>query len=100
MVSGKRSLKKLNKLQQLMVITMEECGELTQACSKTIRKYDTFEEVTSDEAQGNRNKLVEEAGDVLCMLQLMVSHGLLTMEELEQRVEVKKEKLKKWSDLI
>ena len=28
MVSDKRSRKKLNKLQQLMVITMEECGEL------------------------------------------------------------------------
>lgn len=100
MAPNKQSRKKLNKLQQLMVITMEECGELTQVCSKTIRKYDTIEEATSNEAQENRKKLVEEAGDVLCMLQLMVSHGLLTMEEMEQRVEVKKEKLKKWSDLI
>ena len=100
MAPNKQSRKKLNKLQQLMVITMEECGELTQVCSKTIRKYDTVEEATSDEAQSNRTKLVEEAGDVLCMLQLMVSHGLLTMEELQLRVEVKKDKLKKWSDLV
>ena len=27
----------MNKLQELMTITMEECGELIQACSKSIR---------------------------------------------------------------
>ncbi len=92
----------MNKLQQLMVITMEECAELTQQCSKTIRKYETFEEVIADDerAISNRVKLVEEAGDVLCMLQLMVAHNVLTWDELEARSEVKKEKLKKWSDLI
>ncbi len=25
------------QLQQLMILTMEECGELTQACSKIMR---------------------------------------------------------------
>ena len=30
----------LSKLQELMVITMEECGELIQACSKAIRCND------------------------------------------------------------
>ena len=28
---------KSNKIDELLVITMEECGELTQACSKVIR---------------------------------------------------------------
>lgn len=92
----------MNILQQLMVITMEECGELTQQCSKTIRKYETVEEANADnpKAKLNRDKLVEEAGDVLCMLQLMVEHKMVTWEELEVRSEVKKEKLKKWSDLV
>ena len=27
----------MEKLQELLTITMEECGELIQACSKTIR---------------------------------------------------------------
>ena len=39
----------LNKLQQLMVITMEECGELTQECSKIIRKYKEFNELPEED---------------------------------------------------
>ena len=39
----------LNKLQELMVLTMEECGELTQRCSKIIRKFETLEEVTEEQ---------------------------------------------------
>ncbi len=35
----------LNKLQELMVLTMEECGELTQRCSKIISKFKTLKEV-------------------------------------------------------
>ena len=27
----------MEKLTELMIITMEECGELTQACSKVLR---------------------------------------------------------------
>ena len=55
----------LNTLQQLMIITAEECGELTQVCSKTVRKFNTIEEANSkvQNALTNRKKLVEEAGD-------------------------------------
>ena len=92
----------LNKLQELMVITMEECGELAQRCSKTIRKFDTIEQALEDTttASVNRVKLLEEAGDVLCMIELMVEHGLLTNKELSARVNVKREKLKTWSKLV
>tara|TARA_R100000231_G_scaffold138786_2_gene118042 strand:+ start:2265 stop:2540 length:276 start_codon:yes stop_codon:yes gene_type:complete len=86
----------INKLQQLMVITMEECGELTQRCSKIMRRYDDVEQIEPDQ----RNKLLEEAGDVLCMLELMEDHGLFTWADLQERVEVKENKLKKWSTLF
>ena len=86
----------INKLQQLMCITMEECGELTQRCSKMMRKFTTIEDATEDQ----RVKLLEEAGDVLCMIELMVEHGILTNEELGVRVNVKRDKLKQWSTLI
>ena len=39
----------INTLQQLMCITMEECGELTQRCSKIMRKYESFDLI--EEAQ-------------------------------------------------
>ena len=85
----------INKLQQLMIITAEECGELTQRCSKVVRKFKHIEDITDSE----REKLLEEAGDVLCMIELMVEHGLLTNKELSVRVNVKREKLKTWSNL-
>ena len=92
----------LNTLQQLMTITAEECGELVQQCSKTILKFSTVEQTLEDNERAvvNRIKLVEEAGDVLCMIELMVEHGLLTNKELGARVNVKREKLKTWSTLI
>ena len=86
----------MNKLQELMVITMEECGELTQRCSKIVRKFDTLDEITEDQ----RVKLLEEAGDVQCMLNLMITCGLLTKQEIDARIKTKHEKLEKWSKLV
>ena len=86
----------LNKLQELMVLTMEECGELTQRCSKIIRKFDTLDEVTEDQ----RVKLLEEVGDVQCLIDLMIDCGLLTKQEIDARIDTKRDKLEKWSKLI
>ena len=64
--------------------------------------FNTIEEANSKvlNATANRTKLIEEAGDVLCMLQLMQEHKLFAWEEIEARAVVKKNKLKKWSNLI
>ena len=77
-------------LLQLMVITMEECGELVQACSKAIRK---------DNHRENQ-LLKEEIGDVYAMIQLMTKFDIVSWEELDERVKVKNKKLSKWSELI
>jgi len=86
----------INKLQQLMIITAEECGELTQRCSKIVRKYKDFNEIEDDQ----RNKLLEEVGDVYCMIDLMAEHGMLDWKHIYARSSAKKDKLKIWSDLI
>lgn len=79
-----------------MIITMEECGELTQRCSKVIRKSDKL----TSTPERDILKLIEEAGDVYCMLELMVENGLMTWDDLVARADVKRAKLMKWSDLI
>lgn len=84
-------MRELDTRQQLMVITMEECAELQMVCSKILRQ------ATVDK---KHKELVEELGDVYCMLQLMQEHDIVSWEELESRAEVKRKKLKKWSDLI
>ena len=77
-------------LLELMVITMEECGELVQACSKAIRK---------DNHRDNQ-LLKEEIGDVYAMIQLLVKFDIVSWDELDERVKVKNKKLSKWSELI
>ena len=79
-----------------MCITMEECGELTQRCSKIMRKYETLNLIEEEQ----RVKLVEELGDVFCMMELMVDHNITDWIELQERADVKLEKLKKWSTLV
>lgn len=86
----------INELQQLMAITAEECGELTQVCMKHLRKYRYKEEINDKW----KSKLIEETGDVLCMIELLIENGLLTDNDLRDRIEVKRKKLKAWSNLI
>ena len=86
----------LNVLQQLMIITAEECGELTQRCSKILRRYETINDIEEEQ----RQKFLEEAGDVYCMLELLVEHGIVDWKELEDRADVKKDKLTLSSDLM
>ena len=38
-----QEMKELDERQQLLVITMEECGELIQECSKNLRRNSTTE---------------------------------------------------------
>ena len=80
----------MNKETQALVLTMEECGELTQACSKVIRR-------NGDEK--SLSDLKDEAGDVLCMIELLVQLGYLNQLDLDERKKFKKLKLKSWSQL-
>ena len=80
----------LDARQQLLVILMEECGELIQECSKNLRRSEIFD----------RQKFKDEVGDVYAMIDLLVEWDILSWTEIEKRREDKREKLKKWSDLI
>ena len=79
-----------SKLQELLTITMEECGELIQACSKAIRCDDYYD----------NESLIEELGDVNYMIELMHQYDLVSLKDLVDRGKIKEEKLKKWSSLI
>ena len=80
----------MNAKTQLMVIMMEECGELIQACSKALRKDDFID---------NQN-LMEEIGDVYTMMEIMHDFDLFSWNDVDERVKVKRKKLSKWSNLI
>ena len=75
---------------ELLAIMAEECGELTQECMKIVR----FGKDT--DAMQN---LTKEAGDVMCMIQLLEEKGLVKYEDIEARVKEKRQKLKTFSSL-
>jgi NTP pyrophosphatase (non-canonical NTP hydrolase) len=81
----------MKKREEMLVITMEECGELIQACSKMIR--------SKGKTKYLRN-LQDEIGDVMTMIEIMKMSGLVTDEQIADRMIEKKEKLMKWSMLF
>jgi NTP pyrophosphatase (non-canonical NTP hydrolase) len=83
----------MNKRQELLTITMEECGELVQACSKLIR----FEE---DECPNDMSNLQDEIGDLMCIFELLKRDGFVTEEQIKDRMFLKEQKLMKWSSLF
>ena len=89
----KKEMSEMNKLderQQLLVILMEECGELIQECSKNLRRGELFD----------KPDFKKEVGDVYAMIELLVEWDVLSWDEIENRRDEKRKKLSKWSDLI
>ena len=84
----------MNRTEELMVITMEECGELIQACSKILRHAQN-----PDKLCKWQESLVEEVGDVLCMIDLLSEAGFLDNKSTELRKKIKRKKLHKYSGL-
>ena len=80
----------LDARTQLMVIMMEECGELIQACSKALRREDFYD----------NKELLDEVGDVYTMIQIMHDFDMISWNDIEERVKQKRINLSKWSDLI
>ena len=80
----------MTQREEALVILMEECGELTQACSKMIR--------SGGETKYER-QLQDEVGDVLALIEVLKISGIVTDKQIEDRMKVKKEKLMKWSML-
>ena len=89
-----KQMKSLDARQQLLVIAMEECGELIQACSKALRRGELYEHSDSE------TELKKEVGDVYAMLELLVEWDVLSWTEIENRRDIKRMKLSRWSDLI
>ena len=87
-------MKQLDARQELLVITMEECGELIQACSKALRRGELFAYSDSE------TELKQEIADVQAMINLMVEWDVLSWTEIEDGIERKRNKLKRWSKLI
>ena len=82
--------------KQILLICQEECAEVTQAISKVFRfGYDS---VYND--RSNHQRLTEEVGDLVCMIDLMVEKGILNEWSVQEAAQKKRNKLEQWSDIF
>jgi len=77
-----------NEREELLVILMEECAEVTQEASKLIRF-----------GHSDFDRIEKELGDLLCMVELMCRRDMIDSSVLMDHIDAKKEKLKEWSSL-
>ena len=81
---------KLNWRNELLVITSEEASEIVKVVSKILRYGMQPKDQTA---------LIEEIGDMQCMIDLIVEHKLITKTQIKNRIKLKRKKLEKWSNL-
>ena len=86
-----------NKVHEIMNIASEECAEVIQAISKCHRfglnNYKPGKPLT------NAQHLEVELGDLLAMVDLLKSEGIVSDEGLNKAKQAKIDKLKQWSNI-
>ena len=88
-----------DKMKEVLLITQEECAEVTQAISKVFR-FGLNERWPEPIDPTNKERLEEEVGDLLCMIDVMVENGIISDEKLNKARTSKREKLKTWSSIF
>ena len=80
----------MNRKEETLLILMEECAEVAQAASKCIRFGGPV----------NDHTLAQEVGDLMCMIDILVSDGVLDEDIIGQATDDKREKLKVYSKIF
>ncbi len=86
-----------DKLHEIMNILSEECAEVIQAISKCHRFG--LDNAKPGKPLTNAQHMEAEIGDLLAMVDLLKSKGIITEEGLVSSKQAKIEKLKKWSNI-
>jgi NTP pyrophosphatase (non-canonical NTP hydrolase) len=86
----------MNYENELLTITMEECAEVVQACSKLIR----FGPDSEYNGQNALESLEKELGDLWCMIELMHENDMISWTRMDEYASEKRKKLQKWSNLF
>jgi NTP pyrophosphatase (non-canonical NTP hydrolase) len=85
------------KVKEIMDILQEECAEVIQAVSKCNRFG--LHNAKPGKPLTNAQHLEGEIGDLLAMIDLLQSKGIITKAGVAAAQAAKVEKLKKWSNI-
>ena len=84
-------------MNEIYDILIEECAEVIQAVSK-VKRFGIDSEIgVFDET--NRDRLEQEIGDVLTMIDLLYVKGIISNENVLEAQKRKISKLKLWSKI-
>jgi NTP pyrophosphatase (non-canonical NTP hydrolase) len=83
-------------LRDTLDMVIEECAEVIQAASKAKR----FGLIDSWDGATNRQKLENEIGDLLCLIEILTDNGVLDTHAIEKALCAKAEKMKKWAPTV
>ena len=78
-------------VKETLTFLSEECAEVIQANSKLIR-FGPYDE-------DNKAELEKELGDVMAMVMILDYYGYITIDNIQQNIEPKLKKLKKYSKI-
>lgn len=84
--------------KETLLITQEECAEVTQAISKVFR-FGMDAQYPAG-APTNKQRLEEELGDLIAMITLLGKKGIVNAKSIETAANAKLEKLKMWSNIL
>ena len=85
-----------DKEKEILLITQEECAEVTQAISKVFR----FGFDSVHKGINNRQHLEEEIGDLMCMIDLLIDTGIVSEAAVMTAKSEKLNKLLTWSKIF
>lgn len=83
-------------INEALLITQEECAEVSQAISKVFR----FGMDTKWNNLSNKAHLEEELGDLLAMIEILMNCDVVSEREVNLAKAAKIWKLKKWSGVF
>jgi len=90
-------MKEINEAnREILLITQEECAEVTQAISKVFR----FGMEDTHNGESNREHLEEEIGDLMCMIDLLIDNGIVSESAVMAAKNEKLNKLMTWSNIF
>ena len=86
---------KTARQEEIMLICQEECAEGAQAISKVFRFGVEGEHLGAT----NRERLEEEIGDLLCMIEMLTEEEIIDASVVARAAQAKRAKLAKWSNI-
>ena len=87
-----------NITRETLLITQEECAEVTQAISKVFR-FGMDSQYPAG-APTNKQKLEEELGDLIALITLLTQKNIIDAKSVDIAANAKLEKLKMWSNIL